>query len=83
MLSIFDRFKKQEQNSAGLAKDRLQIVVAHERRQRDQPSYLPKLQSELIEVIKKYIEIDMSDVVVDISQEDYTSILEVNITLPS
>ena len=83
MLSIFDRFKKQEQNSAGLAKERLQIVVAHERRQRDQPSYLPKLQSELIEVIKKYIEIDMSDVVVDISQEDLTSILEVNITLPS
>ena len=66
-----------------MAKERLQIVVAHERRQRDQPSYLPKLQSELIEVIKKYIEIDMSDVVVDISQEDLTSILEVNITLPS
>lgn len=83
MRSIFDRFREREQKSAGIAKERLQIVVAHERNKHNQPSYLPKLQSELLEVIKKYVEVDMNDVAVDICQEDLTSVLEVNVTLPS
>ena len=83
MRSIFDRFRDREKKSAGIAKERLQIVVAHERKKHNQPSYLPKLQSEILEVIKKYVEVDIDDVAVDVCQEDLTSILEVNVTLPS
>jgi len=82
-MSIFDRFRVKENTSANIAKERLQIVVAHQRNKDKQPSYLPKLQRELLEVIKKYVDVDMDDVAVDISQENLTSILEVNVTLPT
>ncbi|BCE00184.1 cell division topological specificity factor MinE [Marinicellulosiphila megalodicopiae] len=82
-MSIFDRFRVKENTSANIAKERLQIVVAHQRNKDKQPSYLPQLQREILDVIKKYVDVDMDDVVVDISQEDLTSILEVNVTLPS
>jgi len=82
-MSIFDRFRVKENTSANIAKERLQIVVAHQRNKDNQPSYLPQLQREILDVIQKYVDVNMDDVAVDISQEDMTSILEVNVTLPS
>ncbi|MCJ8312573.1 MAG: cell division topological specificity factor MinE [Saccharospirillaceae bacterium] len=82
-MSIFDRFRVKENTSANIARERLQIVVAHQRNKDKQPSYLPQLQREILAVIKKFVDVDMDDVAVDISQENMTSILEVNVTLPS
>jgi cell division topological specificity factor len=52
---LLDYFRSSKPNSASLAKERLQILVAHERTMRNQPSYLPALQEEIMEVIRKYI----------------------------
>lgn len=41
--------------TAQVAKERLQIIVSHERGQNNAPDYLPLLQQELIEVVSKYI----------------------------
>ncbi len=81
-MSIFDYFRSKKTNSASLAKERLQVIVAHERGMRQQPDYLPKMQQEIIEVIKKYIAIDNDQVKVTLDNTDNCSILELNVTLP-
>jgi cell division topological specificity factor len=65
-----------------VAKERLQIIVAHERGQRSTPDYLPALQKELVEVIRKYVNIGSDDVHVALESQGSCSILELNITLP-
>jgi len=57
-MSLLDYFRTSKVGSASVAKERLQILVAHERSSRNQPSYLPQLQKELLEVIQKYINVD-------------------------
>jgi cell division topological specificity factor len=81
-VSIFDYFRSTKSHSASLAKERLQIIVAHERGKRNQPTYLPQMQQEIIEVIKKYISIDSDQVKVTLDDSDNCSILELNVILP-
>ena len=82
-MNLFDFFRgRQKQTSASVAKERLQIIVAHERGQRSTPDYLPALQKELVEVIRKYVNIDQNQVQVALENQGSCSILELNITLP-
>ena len=82
-MSLLDFFRsRKSQNSASIAKERLQIIVAHERGQRSQPDYLPALQKELVEVIRKYVNIEQDQVQVALENQGSCSILELNITLP-
>lgn len=82
-MSILDFFRSKKQNSsASIAKERLQIIVAHERGQRSQPDYLPNLQKDLLEVIRKYIPIDQDQIQVELANQGNCSVLELNITLP-
>ena len=82
-MNLFDFFRgRQKQTSASVAKERLQIIVAHERGQRSEPDYLPALQKELVEVIRKYVNIDSDQVHVALEDQGSCSILELNITLP-
>lgn len=43
-MSLLDYFRSSKPKTASVAKERLQILVAHERSYRNQPSYLPQLQ---------------------------------------
>jgi len=82
-MNIFDFFReRKKQTSAAIAKERLQIIVAHERGQRSTPDYLPDLQKELVEVIRKYVNIDSDQVQVALEDQGNCSILELNVTLP-
>ncbi|WP_245986586.1 cell division topological specificity factor MinE [Azospirillum thermophilum] len=65
------------------AKERLQIVMAHERAGRSGPDYLPMLQQELLAVIAKYIDIDQNKVEVKLDRGGDCSTLELNIELPA
>lgn len=76
-------FGNAPRNTASIAKERLQIIVSHERtRLSNGPDYLPMLQKELIEVIAKYIQIDKDQVKVELDRNGDHSVLELNITLP-
>ena len=68
-------------NSAKLAKERLQIIVSHERAENSGPEYLPALRQDLIKVISKYVSIDPDQVRVDLDQMGNKAVLELNITL--
>jgi len=56
--------------------------VAHERASRHQPSYLPELQKELLEVIRKYVNVDQDAITVHFDQDGNQETLELNILLP-
>jgi cell division topological specificity factor len=82
-MGLFDYFRSPPTKSAALAKERLQIIVAHERgNRRSSPDYLPALKKELLEVVRKYVPIDQSQVKVHLDREGGREILELNITLP-
>jgi len=79
---ILDYFR-QPQSTAKVAKERLQIIIAHERVERDKPDYMNQLQQDLLDVIAKYVSIDREDIKVDLQRKEGCSILELNITLPN
>lgn len=88
-MRLFDYFRsqpppQQNTNTAALAKERLQIIVAHERgnSRRGSPEYLPALKKELLEVVRKYVPIDQSQVKVHLDREGGFEVLELNIPLP-
>lgn len=81
-MGLFDYFRNSRDNTASVAKERLRIIVAHERAERKGPSYLPRLQNEILQVIGKYVKIDPHDVQVNLDREDNCEILALNIVLP-
>ncbi len=81
-MSLLDYFRSSKPSSASVAKERLQILVAHERASRNQPSYLPKLQQELLAVIRKYVNVEEDAISVNFEQDDEQEVLELNIVLP-
>ena len=70
LLSFF-RQKKQK-NTASLAKERLQILIAHEHadKSKQAPDYLPKLKDEILQVIRKYVQVSEKDVNVNVEKGD-------------
>jgi cell division topological specificity factor len=81
-MGLLDYFRaSRKKGSAAVARERLQILVAHDRAERHQPSYLPKLQEELIAVISKYVKIDRRMVSVNLERGEHQDILELNIIL--
>jgi cell division topological specificity factor len=86
-MAFLDYFRAKKKNTANIAKERLQVIVAHQRSERtgsklDSPDYLKKLQLEIMDVIRKYIEIDQDQVKVELTQSDDCSVIELNLTLP-
>lgn len=78
-LSFFIGEKK---NTASVAKERLQLILAHERSGRGGPDYLPQLQKELLAVISKYVSINPDDVQVNTQREGDMDVLDIKIELP-
>jgi cell division topological specificity factor len=74
----------EKKKTASVAKERLQIILAHERSGRNaaEPDYLPALQRDLMAVISKYIKIDLNDIKVNLERRDNFEVLEVKIELP-
>ena len=79
-MSVLDYFRSQKK-SAQVAKERLQIIVARERSTRGGPDYLPRLQAELLAVVRKYVPVDMDGVKVKLDREGDYEVLELNVTL--
>ena len=77
----FLRWPRQN-SSADTAKERLQILLSHERSDRSGPDYLPLLQRDILEVVKKYVRVDRDDVDIKLERGSDLSTLEINIELP-
>ena len=81
-MSIFSYLRRRNNTSSSVAKERLQIIISHERSQRNTPDYLPKLQEEILAVIAKYGSIDRDRVIVNLERTGDSSVLELNVTMP-
>jgi len=83
-MSFLSFFLGEKQKTATVAKERLQIILAHERvgRNAGERDYLPDLQRDLIAVIGKYVKIDPRDIKVNLERQEDLDVLEVKIELP-
>lgn len=85
-MSLLDMIFGKKEKSANVARDRLQIIIAQERSNRDAanatPDYLPTLQKELLEVLSKYVKIELEDINISHEKQDGVDMLALNITLP-
>ncbi|MDM0014292.1 cell division topological specificity factor MinE [Variovorax sp. J22P168] len=83
-MSLFSFLLGEKKKTASVAKERLQIILAHERSSlgAKRPDYLPELQRELIAVISKYVSIKAEDIKVHLEKQDDLEVLEVKIELP-
>jgi cell division topological specificity factor len=69
-------------STAQVAKERLRIIVAQERSARGGPDYLPLLRREILEVIRKYVNVDPDAIQVHLEREDGHEVLELSVALP-
>ena len=82
-MNLFSFLLGEKKKTASVAKERLQLILAHERNGRStSPDYLPALQRELVAVISKYVNINPEDIKVHMERQDNLEVLEVKIELP-
>ena len=68
--------------SASVARDRLQILLTHERRVGGQSDLLTLLREEVLAVIAKHIEVEPDDVHITLERGEEISLLEIDVELP-
>lgn len=78
-MSIFSFFTRTR--SAPVARDRLQILLAHERALSGRADLAAILREEILAVIAKHIAIDRDKVNVKLERGDHVSTLEVNVEM--
>jgi len=82
-MSMLDFFRRPRPvTSADSAKERLQILLSHERTDRSSPEYLPMLQRDILEVIQRYMRVGDDGVDIKLERGEELSTLEINIELP-
>jgi cell division topological specificity factor len=69
--------------TAPVARERLQILLAHERSLRGQPDLLVLLRDEILAVVSRHIMLDPDKVIVKMDRRETVSTLEVDIELPN
>lgn len=83
-MALLEFFRTKKKTTASVAKERLQIIVAERRNAGStEPTYLPQLKQDILDVIRKYVDISPEQVSVALEQrDDDLSVLELNVTLP-
>jgi len=79
-MSLFDFFRG---NSAPVARERLQVLLAHERIARSKPDLLGLLREEILAVIARHVSFEPDKVQIKLDRGVSVSTLEVDIELPS
>ena len=80
-MAFFRALFRPKRTSAQVAKERLKIVLAHERASSRAPDFLPTLQKELLAVVGRYVEISEDGLRVTLGSSGDTSLLEINIEI--
>ena len=76
-------FKIFRRASAPVARERLQILLAHERAERNQPDLLGLLREEILAVISRHVAFDSDKVQIKMDRGKSVSTLEVDIEIPN
>jgi cell division topological specificity factor len=81
-MGLFDLFRSRPKNTASVAAERLRIIVMQERAANGRPDYLPMLRRELLEVIRKYVNVDPDAIDIHVTHEGDGEVLELSVALP-
>jgi cell division topological specificity factor len=79
-MSIFNLFRR---GTAPVARERLQILLAHERSARSQPDLLGILREEILAVIGRHVSFEPDRVQIKMNRDKSVSTLEVDIEIPN
>ncbi len=84
-MGILDIFRRNNQ-TAKVAKERLQIIVAHQRNGResarnDQPAFMEEMKREILDVVRKYVRISPEDIEASVGKDGEMDVLALNINL--
>jgi cell division topological specificity factor len=79
--SIFQFFRRRP--TATVARERLQILLAHERASAGQEGLVVTLREEILAVIAKHVTLDRDKVRVKLEREGETSMLEIDVEMPA
>ena len=80
-MNLFDLFKRR--GSAPVARERLQVLLAYERKNRNQPDLVAILREEIMAVISRHVQVDHDDVRVNMDRGETMSTLEIDIHIPN
>jgi cell division topological specificity factor len=80
-MTLLDLFKRR--GSAPVARERLQVLLAYERKNRNQPDLVAILREEIMAVITRHIHVDQDDVRVSMDRGERMSTLEIDINIPN
>jgi cell division topological specificity factor len=80
-MSVFGLFRRR--SSAPVARERLQILLSHERGMRGQSDLLAILREEILAVIEKHVSIERDNVQIKMDRGDAVSLLEIDIEIPN
>jgi cell division topological specificity factor len=69
--------------SAPIARERLQILLAHERGMRGQPDLLMQLREEILAAVSRHVALDPDKIIFRMERGKHVSTLEVDIELPN
>ena len=78
MAGFLDKLFGGSKNSKDVAKDRLKLVLIHDRASLS-PTMMENLRKDLVQVISKYLDFDENAVDVQMAEQDNMTMLEVNI----
>jgi len=79
-MSLLHLFRR---STAPLARERLQILLAHERVTRSQPDLLSILREEILEVVARHVPFEYDKVQIRLDRGKSVSTLEVDIEIPN
>jgi cell division topological specificity factor len=79
-MNLFNFFNKK--SSAPTARERLQILLAHERASVGPSDLVTLLREEILAAVAKHVQVDRDKVIVKMDRGDKVSTLEVDIEIP-
>ncbi len=77
---IINKLLRRQSSSAKTARERLQLVLAHDRCDLS-PELLDQMRREILEVVAKYVEIDLEEGAVSLETEDRMTALVANLPI--
>jgi cell division topological specificity factor len=80
-MNVFNLFRRRA--SAPVARERLQILLAHERSTRGNPDLLSLLYEEILAVVTKHVNVDRDAVEIRMDRGATVSTLEIEVELPN
>jgi cell division topological specificity factor len=81
-MSLLDLFRKRQNGTASLAKDRLQVIIAREGHGGASPELVLQIRQAVLEAISRFVKVSPEDISIERNAQNDLEMLSVSISLP-